>query len=203
MLLLLTTLAMADDAAVQVVASNMLLELEMPSMEVRATPDGHTPWRRLVDGMAAEMAMATYGVEPVDASVVRAEHHAGATRLSLTELDDGDVRLSVSRPTHDSVCSAIVRPQLWLGRGAVVPYFPTSGREADVHADHAFLVVEDHPSVSALVALAPGDSVTVTNLTKDGTILREWVAVTREGGSVVVDRHAKGERICWQARAER
>lgn len=203
MLLLLTTLALADDEAVQVVASSMPLEVEMPSMEVRATPDGRTPWRRIVDGMAAEMAMATYGIDPVNASVVRAEHADGSTRLSWTELDDGDVRLSVNRPTHDAVCSASVRPQLWVGRGAVVPYFPTAGREAEVHADHAFLVVEDHPNVSALVALAPGDSVTVTNLVKNGDILREWVAVTREGGSVVVDRQQKGERICWQAEPAR
>jgi hypothetical protein len=52
--------------------------------------------------------------------------------------------------------------------------------------------------VSALVALAPGDSVTVTNLSRDGTILREWVSVSRASGSLVVDRQPKGERICWQ-----
>lgn len=198
MLLLLSALAVAGDDIPQAVASNNSMEVEMPSMEVRATPDGRTPWRRIVDGMAAELVMAAYGIDPVDASVVRAENEDGETRLSWTELDDGDVRLSVRKRAQGELCTSSVRPAIWVGRGEVVPYEPTAGREEDVHNDNAFLVVQEHPTVSALVALAPGDSVTVTNLSRDGTILREWVSVSRAGGSLVVDRQPKGERICWQ-----
>jgi hypothetical protein len=198
MLLLLLHAALADDPPVQLVASGNTLEVEMPSMEVRATPDGRTPWRRLVDGMAAEMAMAANGVDTVDASVVRAERQGEGVRLSWTELDDGDVRLSVARSSTSDLCTANGRPRIWNNTGRIVAYAPTPGREADVHADLGFIVVEDHPTVGALVALAPGDSVSVTTLTRQGEVLHEWVSVAREGGSVVIDRANRGERICWK-----
>lgn len=202
MILLPLSVALSAAPPVQVVASNTSLEVEMPSMEVRATPHGGTPWRRVVDGMAAEMAMAAYGIDPVDASVVRVERESGRTRLSWTELDDGDVRLSLNSRDSGDVCTSKVSG-ISGGGGEVVPYAPTAGREADVHADLGFLVVDDHPTVGALVAMSPGDTVTVTTLKKDGALLREWVSVARAGGSVVIDRGERGERICWRAAAGR
>jgi hypothetical protein len=199
MVTLLLSLARADDQAPPVAVAMQDMEVEMPSMEVRATPGGRSPWRRIVDGMAAEMAMAAHGIDPVNAAVVRVENDEGRTRLSWTELDDGDVRLSVDRRSASDTCTAPVRGGLWNATGDVVAYAPTAGREADVHADLGFLVVDDHPTVGALVALAPGDSVTVTHLRKEGAVLHEWVAVSREGGSVVIDRQARGVRICWKA----
>ena len=58
------------------------------------------------------------------------------------------------------------------------------------------MIVDNHPTIGALVALSPGDSVTVTNVRKSGNLMREWVEVKRDSGSLTVDRKPGSERIC-------
>jgi hypothetical protein len=188
-----------ESPAPDAVASRDALEVEMPAVHVRATPGGVTPWRRLPDGMAAEMALAGAGVSPDDASVITVDREPDHTRVAWTELTTGDVRLRVERPSTETVCTALVRGGIWSGSGSVQVYQPTPGREEAVHNDLGFLLVEDHPTVGALVSLAPGDSVTVTNARRNGELLHEWVEVKRPAGVVTVDRKPQGERICYSA----
>lgn len=181
------------------VASRDALEVDMPAVHVRATPGGLTPWRRLADGMATEMALAGAGVDPEDASVITVDRTPDRTRVAWTELTTGDVRLHVEKKSTETVCTSLVRDGIWTGSGSVQVYQPTPGREEAVSADLGFLLVEDHPSVGALVSLAPGDSVTVTNARRGGQLLHEWVEVKRPAGTVMVDRRPQGERICYSA----
>jgi len=199
-LFLIHSAVAADPVFVTAVATRDTLEVEMPSVHVRATPGGITPWRRLSDGMAAELALAGAGVDPQDASVITVDRGEDRTRVAWTELTTGDVRLRVDRPSGSTVCTAMVRGGIWSGAGSVEVYQPTPGREEAVRNDLGFLLVEDHPELGALVALAPGDSVTVTNERRDGVLLHEWVTVQRPSGKVVVDRKSQGERICYQSR---
>lgn len=200
MLLALTLFAHAGEPEVlpvSVVAAGTELEVEMPAVQIRAAPAGLTPWRTLPDGMAAEMALAAHGVDVEDASVVRVDDEGGHTRLSWTELASGEMKLRADKPHAASVCTATIRGGIWSGSGSVAVYSPTSGREDAVTNSLGFLLVEDHPTVGALVALAPGDSVTVVNVRRKGELVHEWVEVNRKAGKVSVDRRPAGERICY------
>lgn len=187
----------AEPAPLPAVAYNSELEVEMPAVHIRATPLALTPWRTLADGMAAELALAGHGIRVEDASVVRVQDSPGRTRVSWTELATGQMRLRADKPHGRNVCTAAIRGGIWSGSGAVAVYAPTPGREEAVGDDLAFLLVEDHPKIGALVALSPGDSVTVVNVRRAGVMLREWVEVARSAGTVSVDRKPSGERICF------
>lgn len=193
------TAAEPAPAPISAVAMGNMLEVEMPAVQIRAAPPGFTPWRNLADGMAAEIAMEAHGVRVEDASIVKVDLDDGKARLSWTELGSGEMKLRTERPMAGNVCTATVRGGIWSGSGAVVAYSPTAGREEAVGANLGFLLVEDHPRVGALVALAPGDAVTVVNVRRRGELLREWVAVSRKTGTVTVDRRPSGERICFTA----
>ena len=198
MLLALTLSATAaEPASLPAVAYNSELEVEMPAVHIRATPLALTPWRTLADGMAAELALEAHGIRVEDASVVRIEDSHGRTRVSWTELATGQMRLRTDKAHASTVCTAAIRGGIWSGSGSVAVYEPTPGQEADVGSDLGFLLVEDHPKIGALVALSPGDSVTVVNVRKAGVMLREWIEVARSVGSVSVDRKPSGERICY------
>lgn len=199
MLLVLSISAFAADPPLPAVASSMELEVDMPAVNIVASPGGASPWRRLPDGMGAELALALHGIDVEDASVVSVEQRDGRTRIDWTELNTGDVRMRVEKASATTVCTASVAGRIWSGSGAVAVYAPTAGREDAVSHDLGFMIVEDHPSIGALVALAPGDSVTVTNARRKGTLIHEWVEVTRASGSVTVDRTPSGERICTTA----
>lgn len=199
MLLALSLSAFAADPAVPAVASSMELEVDMPAVNIVATPGGASPWRRLSDGMGAELALALHGIDVEDASVVSVEHNSGRTRIGWAELSTGDIRMQVEKADAHTVCTASVAGRIWSGNGAVGVYAPTLGREDAVSHDLGFMIVEDHPTIGALVSLAPGDSVTVTNVRRNGALIHEWVKVTRGNGSVTVDRTPSGERICTSA----
>lgn len=194
MLLALTVSAFAD--VLPAVALSMDLEIEMPAVNIIATPDGATPWRRLSDGMGAEIALARYGIDISDASIVSVERGETHTRLDWTELESGQVRLRVDKPNASRICTASLGGRIWTGSGSVGVYAPTAGREEAVSQDLGFMIVDDHPTIGALVALSPGDSVTVTNVRKNGNLMREWVEVKRDSGSLTVDRKPGSERIC-------
>ncbi len=196
MLLFLTVSAFAFDDVLPAVASSMDLEIEMPAVNIIATPDGATPWRRLSDGMAAEFALAKHGINISDASIVSVERGETHTRLDWTELESGQVRLRVDKPNASRICTASLSGRIWAGSGSVGVYAPTAGREEAVSQDLGFMIVDNHPTIGALVALSPGDSVTVTNVRKSGNLMREWVEVKRDSGSLTVDRKPGSERIC-------
>ncbi len=197
LLALLLSATAAEPAPLPALAYNSELEVEMPAVHIRASPLALTPWRTLADGMAAELALSAHGIRVEDASVVRIEDSHGRTRVSWTELSTGQMRLRTDKAHGPTVCSATVRGGIWSGSGSVAVYAPTPGREEAVGDDLGFLLIEDHPKIGALVALSPGDSVTVVNVRKAGVMLREWVEVARAAGSVSVDRKPSGERICY------
>ncbi len=173
------------------------LEVEMPEVEVRATPGGRQVYATLPDVMGAEMALERYGIDPRDASVISVSIDDEATRLDWSELQGGDVRLRVQKGGQRSLCTSTVDGGVWSGGSNVVIYDPTDGREDEVAAAPGFMLVEDNPAIGALVSLSPGDSVTVMNLKREGKLLREVVSVTRPSGRVSVERAHDGERICF------
>lgn len=193
MLHLLLALAHADDLAV----ADLTLELEMPAVRVDASPGGRSPWQSLPDGMAAELALTRYGIPLGDASVLTVEHPENRTRLDWTELATGDIRMRVEKPGHREVCTTNLRGTLWAGSVGVAVYEPTRGRDDALRTAPGLLLVEDHPTIGALVSLTPGDSVTVSNVRRDGVILREWMELDRAGEQLRVERSPDSERICY------
>jgi hypothetical protein len=175
------------------------MELEMPAVEIRATPGGRSVWSTVPDGMAVEVVLAQQGIRPEDTSIIRVDSSSGNTRLDWSELGDGVLRLRVEKPGVRDMCTASVAGGIWAGGSDIVLYQPTPSGMDNRAADPGFLLVEGDSRVGALVSLSPGDAATVIDLRHGKKLIREVVQVSRASGTVRVERSYQSERICFVA----
>lgn len=161
-------------------------------------------WSGVPDAMALEIALTEHHIPTRDASLLSAAPHVDAdgetrVRLAWVDLGDGTERLAVERKGGGKACTARSQAGFWTGGHQVMVYAPSSAWAAENLSAPAFVLVEDNPSIGALVSLAPGETLTVRDLRRDGLLWREVVRVDRRKGALVLDRADGYEQLCYEA----
>lgn len=178
--------------------------IEMEPLLVRGSVIPTGVWSGIPDATALEIALTEHDIPTtktswISATPVAVGEHAGRVRLAWVDLADGNERLAVERKvTGGRVCTARTRGGYWEGGPQVLFYTPSSSWAAEHQDAPAFVLVADDPTIGALVSLAPGESMTVRGLRRDGLLWRQIVTVARDKGSLVFDREDGFEQICYE-----
>jgi hypothetical protein len=180
------------------------VQVEMPPVVVHGSILGTGIWSGVPDAMALEIALTAHNIPTEDASLVSAAPTVDAdgtshVRLAWVDLGDGTERFAVQRRGTGRVCTAKTVGGFWEGGHEVLVYAPSSAWAAENLSTPAFVLIDDNPRVGALVSLAPGETLTVRDLRREGLLWRELVTVSRKKGSLVLDRQDGVEQLCFEA----
>ncbi len=178
--------------------------VEMAPLRVVGSVLGTGIWSGVPDAMAVEIALTTHHIPTEDASLLSAStsiDSGGVPRVRLTwvDLGDGTERMAVERKGSGKLCTNRSQASFWSGGHEVMVYAPSSAWAAENQSAPAFVIVDDNPRIGAMVSLAPGESVTVRGLRKDGLLWRETVRVDRKLGALILDREGGLEQLCYEA----
>ena len=193
MFVLLLTQALAADPD-DGVAAVFGASVEMPAVRVRGNTLATGTWSQVPDALAVEIALAHYDIGTDDASVVKMIAYEGPraqprVRLTWVDLEDGFGREMADRSARHG-CTPPALGGVWSGGNEIGVY-------ATSEVPPGLVLVEHHPTIGALVGLAPGDTLTVRDVRRNGGLLRETVTVARESGSLIVRRGTDRERLCY------
>lgn len=180
------------------------ISVEMAPVYVKGSVLGTGIWSGVPDAMALEIALTAHNIPTEDASMVSAAPWLDAAgnervRLAWVDLGDGTERLAVERKAGGKVCTARSQGGFWRGGQQVMVYNPSSAWAAENLSAPAFVLVDDNPRIGALVSLAPGETLTVRDLRRDGLLWREMLRVDRKQGALLLDRQDGFEQLCYEA----
>ncbi|MFZ5478812.1 MAG: hypothetical protein ACOZNI_18715 [Myxococcota bacterium] len=179
-------------------AAGDAVRVEMPSAFQRRAVLDEEAGLAVPDAIGIEMVLAQYGISVERAAVVQATRADGDVVIDWVELDDGS-RSELTRARGGVVCSPASRKALWEGGAEIRVFAASPGAAEAVRAHPGLVMIEDHPHIGALVALAPGDQVTVRDVRRHGLLWEETVTIERPGGSLQMQRRELRERVCWMA----
>lgn len=185
------------------VAVEIGVKVEMPVAYVTGTVLDHKSWSKVVDPSALELALTQFNIDIGDADVVSVEPTTDGKRHRILWLDlgTGDSE-QIAEGRGRRVCTDASRDGMWKGSEEIRIYAASEGGEAAVRRAPGMVVVDDHPTIGAMVAMAPGDVVTVRDVRRRGVLMRELVTVTRPSGELTLERNELRERMCWEAPPE-
>lgn len=188
------------------VAAAVGVRVEMSPVFVRGGVIDKGVWGRIPDPSGLEVALAQFNVAVEDAAVIQVavveEERHTAYRIDRVDLGEGSVQ-EMAGGRRGQICTPVTRGGIWNG-GNEIRVFPASrDNEARVRDVPAMIMIEDHPYIGAMVALSPGDVVTVRDVRRRGVLMRETVTVERPSGDLVVERDELRERVCFEAPEER